>query len=58
MLGSQAFSIGSHSEELQLKIPTAGVTRDRLTQRIECGDKTIDLIDTGGMGFDDPDGLN
>ena len=36
---------------------TAGVTRDRLTQRIECGGKIIDLIDTGGMGFDDPDGL-
>ena len=42
---------------IAIEDPTAGVTRDRLTQRIECGEKIIDLIDTGGMGFDDPDGL-
>jgi len=42
---------------IAIEDPTAGVTRDRLTQRIECGGKVIDLIDTGGMGFDDPDGL-
>ena len=42
---------------IAIEDPTAGVTRDRLTQRIECGGKIIDLIDTGGMGFDDPDGL-
>ena len=42
---------------IAIEDPTEGVTRDRLTQRIECGDRTIDLIDTGGMGFDDPDGL-
>ena len=41
---------------IAIEDPTAGVTRDRLTQRIECGGKIIDLIDTGGMGFDDPDG--
>ncbi len=42
---------------IAIEDPTAGVTRDRLSQRIECGEKIIDLIDTGGMGFDDPDGL-
>ena len=42
---------------IAIEDPTAGVTRDRLTQRIDCGGKIIDLIDTGGMGFDDPDGL-
>ncbi|MDO7714713.1 MAG: 50S ribosome-binding GTPase, partial [Pirellulales bacterium] len=35
---------------IAIEDPTAGVTRDRLTQRIECGEKIIDLIDTGGMG--------
>jgi GTP-binding protein len=37
--------------------PTAGVTRDRLVQRVRLDDRVVDLIDTGGMGFDDPDGL-
>ena len=37
--------------------PTAGVTRDRLVQRVRLDDRVIDLTDTGGMGFDDPDGL-
>jgi GTP-binding protein len=37
--------------------PTAGVTRDRLVQRVRLDDRIVDLIDTGGMGFDDPDGL-
>ena len=53
---SSIFNWLSH-RRIAIEDPTAGVTRDRLTQRIECGDKTIDLIDTGGMGFDDPDGL-
>jgi len=37
--------------------PTAGVTRDRLVQRVQLDGRVVDLIDTGGMGFDDPDGL-
>ena len=36
---------------------TAGVTRDRLVQRVSLEDRVFDLVDTGGMGFDDPDGL-
>ena len=37
---------------------TAGVTRDRLVQRIDLDGRVVDLVDTGGMGFDDPDGLS
>ncbi len=37
--------------------PTAGVTRDRLTHLVEIGDRYVDLIDTGGMGIEDPDNL-
>ena len=37
--------------------PTAGVTRDRLVQRIDEQGHLFELVDTGGMGFDDPDGL-
>ncbi|MFM9026143.1 MAG: ribosome biogenesis GTPase Der [Planctomycetaceae bacterium] len=37
--------------------PTAGVTRDRLVQRVELDGRIVELVDTGGMGFDDPDGL-
>ncbi len=28
-----------------------GVTRDRLSQLIEIGDRYVELIDTGGMGI-------
>jgi GTP-binding protein len=31
--------------------PTAGVTRDRVTALIEVGDRSFELIDTGGMGM-------
>lgn len=34
-----------------------GVTRDRLAQLVEIGDRYIELIDTGGMGIDDVDDL-
>jgi GTP-binding protein len=33
--------------------PTAGVTRDRVTTWIEIGDRTVELVDTGGMGVVD-----
>ena len=42
---------------IAIEDPTAGVTRDRLTQRLDLDGRVIDLVDTGGMGFDDPDGL-
>jgi GTP-binding protein len=37
--------------------PSAGVTRDRLTHLAEVGDRYVELVDTGGMGVDDPDNL-
>ena len=42
---------------IAIEDPTAGVTRDRLVQRVGLDGRVIDLVDTGGMGFDDPDGL-
>ena len=44
-------------KRIALEDPNAGVTRDRLVQRVEMEGRVFDLIDTGGMGFDDPDGL-
>jgi GTP-binding protein len=44
-------------KRIAIEDPTAGVTRDRLVQRIVLEGRPIDLVDTGGMGFDDPDGL-
>ena len=44
-------------KRIAIEDPTAGVTRDRLVQRVELDDRVLDLVDTGGMGFDDPDGL-
>lgn len=37
--------------------PTAGVTRDRVTWLMHEGDRYFELVDTGGMGIDDPDNL-
>jgi GTP-binding protein len=37
--------------------PTAGVTRDRLMAPVKYGDRSIELIDTGGMGIQDIDNL-
>ncbi|NND98336.1 MAG: ribosome biogenesis GTPase Der [Pirellulaceae bacterium] len=34
-----------------------GVTRDRMTTLIEADDRFFELIDTGGMGIEDPDDL-
>jgi GTP-binding protein len=44
-------------KRIAIEDPTAGVTRDRLVQRIELDGRVVELVDTGGMGFDDPDGL-
>src|SRR5947209_19820959 len=37
--------------------PTAGVTRDRLTAPVKAGERPFELIDTGGIGIADADGL-
>jgi GTP-binding protein len=42
---------------IAIEDPTAGVTRDRLVQRLDLEGRVVDIVDTGGMGFDDPDGL-
>jgi GTP-binding protein len=44
-------------KRIAIEDPTAGVTRDRLVQRVDLDGRAVDLVDTGGMGFDDPDGL-
>jgi len=44
-------------KRIAIEDPTAGVTRDRLVQRVALEGRVFDLVDTGGMGFDDPDGL-
>ena len=36
---------------------TAGVTRDRVTYLMFDRDRYFELVDTGGIGFDDPDNL-
>ena len=36
---------------------TAGVTRDRITFLMSQGDRFFELVDTGGIGSDDPDNL-
>ncbi|HEY2759547.1 MAG TPA: ribosome biogenesis GTPase Der, partial [Pirellulales bacterium] len=37
---------------------TAGVTRDRMTYLMEEKGRYFELVDTGGLGFDDPDNLS
>jgi len=37
--------------------PTAGVTRDRVTQLVQFGTRFLELVDTGGMGIQDSDNL-
>ncbi|HZU36074.1 MAG TPA: ribosome biogenesis GTPase Der [Gemmataceae bacterium] len=37
--------------------PTAGVTRDRLSHLLKIDDRFVELVDTGGMGIEDPDNL-
>ncbi len=36
---------------------TSGVTRDRVTHLLEIQDRFVELVDTGGMGIQDPDNL-
>jgi len=44
-------------KRIAIEDATAGVTRDRLVQRVVLDGRPLELVDTGGMGFDDPDGL-
>jgi GTP-binding protein len=37
--------------------PTAGVTRDRVSFIFNLDDRQVELVDTGGMGIEDHDGL-
>ena len=37
---------------------TAGVTRDRVTYLMQESDRYFEIVDTGGMGFEDPDDLS
>jgi len=37
--------------------PMAGVTRDRVTYLMQSGDRYFELVDTGGIGIEDPDNL-
>ncbi|MEK6559841.1 MAG: GTPase, partial [Planctomycetota bacterium] len=37
--------------------PTSGVTRDRVSTEIQHKDCMFELVDTGGMGVKDSDGL-
>jgi GTPase len=37
--------------------PTAGVTRDRVTQLVDLEGRFVELVDTGGMGIEDSDNL-
>jgi GTP-binding protein len=37
--------------------PSSGVSRDRVTYLVEIGDRYVELVDTGGMGIEDPDNL-
>jgi GTP-binding protein len=36
---------------------TPGVTRDRITTPLSIGDRFVEIVDTGGWGFIDPDNL-
>lgn len=37
--------------------PQAGITRDRVTHLLEVRGRFVELVDTGGMGIEDPDNL-
>ncbi len=37
--------------------PTAGVTRDRISNIVESDGRSFELVDTGGYGIEDPDNL-
>ena len=42
---------------LSIEDPTAGVTRDRVSFVLGVGDRSVELIDTGGIGIVDEQGL-
>jgi GTP-binding protein len=44
-------------KRLAIVDPTAGVTRDRVTQLIQFNDRFVELVDTGGIGIVDADNL-
>ena len=37
--------------------PQAGITRDRITHLLDIGGRFVELVDTGGLGIEDPDNL-
>ena len=57
MSANRAYTIGWPGGGWRLSIKTAGVTRDRLTHLCCEKDRFFELVDTGGLGFDDPDKL-
>ncbi len=44
-------------ERISIVDPRPGITRDRVTAVIECGDRYFELVDTGGIGIIDDDHL-
>src|SRR5688572_27475619 len=40
-------------QRISIVEPTAGVTRDRITTWIELGGRTVEIVDTGGIGIVD-----
>lgn len=44
-------------KRLAIVDPTAGVTRDNVAHLLEVNDRYFELVDTGGMGIEDPDNL-
>ncbi len=44
-------------QRLSIEDPTAGVTRDRLLLRTEVAGRSLDIVDTGGLGLKDAQNL-
>lgn len=44
-------------KRLAIVDPTAGVTRDNVAHLLEHNERYFELVDTGGMGIEDPDNL-
>ncbi len=44
-------------KRLAIVDPSAGVTRDRMVHLVCVGDRYFEIVDTGGMGIEDPDNL-
>src|SRR5579871_3591676 len=45
------------NKRISIVDPTAGVTRDRVSTTIQFGDRSFELVDTGGIGIADVDNL-